>query len=266
MAKLRLYNQLEKSLLSKLQILINTDDGEEDYDLNWYPNGYAANQISIGNDGTGSNDGAFRFLRSVIPNNAKIVKAVIRVKSAVNSTKRPVFVIKGLKETDPKTFASNYTTGTVAVTNLSPTVNGTGTNWDSSMVGKKFKVNADGGRYIIQAVVSATQLTLSGNYTGTTASGQAYTISDGGSIRPKTTASVAWTPGADWAINTWYESPDISSIINELITQPEYTGKALGLVIEDNASPVSNYENIWDFNSGAANAVRLILTIVPNIN
>ncbi len=196
MAKLRLYNQLEKSLLGKLQILINTDDGEEDYDTTWYPNGYASNSISIGNDNTGSNDGAFRFLRSVIPNNAKIVKAVIRVKASVNSTKRPVWVIKGLKEPASNTFAA-------------------------------------GARP---------------------------------SARTKTTATVAWSPGADWAINTWYDSPDISAIINEIIKQDEFTGKAIGLVIEDNASPANNYENIYDFNGGAANAARLVLTLVPNIN
>ncbi len=196
MAKFRPDNKLEKSQLSKLQILINTDDGEEDYDTTWYPNGFSSNQISIGHDGTGSNDGAFRFLRPVIPNNAKIVKAVLRVKSAVNSTKRPVFVIKGIKEVSPNTFAA-------------------------------------GARP---------------------------------SVRIKTTATVAWTPGADWAINTWYDSPDIKTIIEELIKQDEYTGKALALVIEDNASPASNYENIWDFNSGAANAARLVLTLAPNIN
>ncbi len=198
MAKLRVDNKLEKNILAKLQVLLGSDDGEEDYDTTWYPNGFAANQISIGNDGTGSNDGGFRFLRSLIPNNAKIVKAVLRVKSAVNSTKRPVFVIKGIKEVSPNTFAA---------------------------------LGADRP-----------------------------------STRVKTTATVAWTPGADWAINTWYDSPDISSIINELITQAEYTGKALGLVIEDNVSPASNYENIWDFNSGAANAARLVLTLAPNIN
>lgn len=198
MAKFRPNNKLEKSILTKLQIILGSDDGEEDYDTTWYPNGFASNQISIGHDGTGSNDGAFRFLRSLIPNNAKIVKAVIRVKSAVNSTKRPVFVIKGLKEPASNTFAA-------------------------------------GG-------------------------------ADRPSTRAKTTATVAWTPGADWALNTWYESPDIKTIIQELIAQAEFTGKALGLVIEDNASPSNQYENIYDFNGGATNAARLVLTLAPNIN
>lgn len=196
MAKFRPNNKLEKKILTAMQVLLNTDDGEEDYDTTWYPNGYASNQISIGHDGTGSNDGAFRFLRPVIPNNAKIVKAVIRIKSAVNSTKRPVWVIKGLKEPASNTFAA-------------------------------------GARP---------------------------------SARVKTTATVAWTPGADWVQNQWYDSPDIKAIIEEIIKQDEYAGKALGLVIEDNSSPSNNYENIYDFNGGAANAARLILTVQPNIN
>jgi len=198
MAKFKPDNKLEKKVLSLLQVLINSDDGEEDYDTTWYPNGFGSNQISIGHDGTGSNDGAFRFLRSVIPNNAKIVKAVIRLKSGVNSTKRPTFVIKGIKEPSPNTFAA-------------------------------------GG-------------------------------ADRPSTRTKTTATVAWIPGADWAINTWYDSPDIKTIIQELIAQPEFTGKAIALVIEDNASTANHYENIYDLNSGVANSARLVLTLAPNIN
>lgn len=190
------YNRfIEKALSTKLVVLINTDDGEEDYDTTWYPNGFSVNQISMGNDGTGSNDGAFRFLRPDIPNNAKITKAVLQMKSAVNSTKRPVLVIKGIKEVSPNTFDATARP----------------------------------------------------------------------SGRTKTTATVAWIITENWAVNTWYESPDIKTIIQEIIDQAEYTGKALGLVVEDNASPLNNYENIYDFNSGQANAARLVLTLGPNI-
>lgn len=184
-----------RRMLSKFKIIVNSDDGEEDYDTTWYNNGYANNQISIGNDGTGSNDAAFRFLRFPLPNNVKITKAVLRVKSAVNSTKRPVWVIKGIKQT----------------------------------------------------------------------SALSYDQTNRPSTKPKTTATVAWTPGADWVINTWYESPDIKAIIQEIIDQTEFTNKALGLVIEDNASPSSQYENIWDFNSGAANGAQLVLTLEPDL-
>ena len=182
-------------MFSKMRIIVNTDDGEEDYDTTWYPNGFTANQISIGNDNTGSNDAGFRFLRPLLPNNVKITKAILRVKSAVNSTKRPVLVIKGIKQSSTLSFDSTHRP----------------------------------------------------------------------SQQPKTTTTVAWVPGADWAINTWYESPDIKTVIQEIIDQTEFTNKAIGLVIEDNASPANNYENIWDFNSGAANAAQLVLTLEPDL-
>lgn len=184
-----------RRLLSKYRILVNTDDGEEDYDTTWYPNGFASNQISIGNDGTGSNDAGLRFLRTPIPNNAKITKAILRVKSAVNSTKRPTLIIKGIKQ---------------------------------------------------PSVLS-------------------YDSTNRPSTKPKTTATVAWNITEDWIINTWYESPDIKAIIQEIIDQTEFTNKAMGIVIEDNASPLNQYENIWDFNSGAANVAQLVLTIEPDI-
>lgn len=184
-----------RRMISKLKIIVNTDDGEEDYDTTFYNNGFASNQISIGNDGTGDCDGGFRFLRPLIPSNAKIVKAVLRVKSAVNSTKRPTWTIKGIKQTSTLSFDATHRP----------------------------------------------------------------------SQQPKTAATVAWVPGADWAINTWYESPDISAIVKEIVEQTEFTNKAIGIVIENNASPASNYENVWDFNSGAANAAQLVLTLEPDL-
>lgn len=189
--------KLDKIIISKLKILGNNDDGEEDYDASWYPNGFGSNQISVGNDNTGSCDAGLRFLRAFIPNNAKVTSAILRVKAAVNSTKRPTLKIRGILEASPDAFAG------------------------------------DG--------------------------------SDRPSTRNKTTAAVDWDIAEDWVLNTWYESPDIASVINEIIQQSEFDGKALALSMEDDASPANQYENIWDFNSGAANAAELLLTIEPNV-
>lgn len=69
-----------------------------------------------------------------------------------------------------------YSTGTVAVTNGSTTVTGSGTAWTSDMIGQIFK-GPDSKNYIISAVGSTTELTLSSNYIGTTvASGGSYTV------------------------------------------------------------------------------------------
>lgn len=69
-----------------------------------------------------------------------------------------------------------YDTGTVSVTNGSTTVTGSGTNFVSgAQVGEAF-YGPDDNLYEIQAIVSATQLTLADAYLGSTQSGQAYKI------------------------------------------------------------------------------------------
>lgn len=75
---------------------------------------------------------------------------------------------------DPE--STNYTTGSVSVTNGSTTITGSGTNWDSSMVDKAFRLNGGNKFYRISAFVSTTQLTLANSYGEATASGQSYTI------------------------------------------------------------------------------------------
>lgn len=69
-----------------------------------------------------------------------------------------------------------YTTGTVAVTNASPTVTGTGTAFvANALAGDAFR-GPDGVIYEIISVDSNLQLTISPNYGGATAAGQAYRI------------------------------------------------------------------------------------------
>ena len=69
---------------------------------------------------------------------------------------------------------SGYSTGTVSVTNGSPTVTGSGTTW-STNVDAGSLLNVGGNRYyVVQAVNSDTSITLTENYGGTTAAGSAY--------------------------------------------------------------------------------------------
>jgi hypothetical protein len=69
-----------------------------------------------------------------------------------------------------------YDTGTVSVTNGSTAVIGSGTNFISgAQIGEAF-YGPDGRLYEIQAIVSATSLTLADPYLGSTQSGQAYKI------------------------------------------------------------------------------------------
>ena len=72
---------------------------------------------------------------------------------------------------------SQYNTGTVAVTNGSATVTGTGTAFTANVTaGDFFTVVGDNAFYTVGSVDSNTQLTLAANYAGLTASGKAYTL------------------------------------------------------------------------------------------
>lgn len=72
---------------------------------------------------------------------------------------------------------SQYTTGTVTVSNGSPTVNGSGTTWSGNVTaGSVFTITGSGVPYIVGSVDSSTQITLTGNYAGTGASGQSYSL------------------------------------------------------------------------------------------
>ncbi len=76
---------------------------------------------------------------------------------------------------DPAT-TPDYTTGTIAVTNGSNAVVGSGTTFTSGMVGKMVRVGSENTFYKVSAFTDATHITLSSNYTGTTASGLSYII------------------------------------------------------------------------------------------
>lgn len=67
-----------------------------------------------------------------------------------------------------------YSTGTIAVTNGSKVVTGTGTSWFGGLQSGWGLVGPDGRAYEIDTVNAATSITLKSNYQGSTAGGQAY--------------------------------------------------------------------------------------------
>jgi hypothetical protein len=69
-----------------------------------------------------------------------------------------------------------YTTGTVSVSQDSPTVTGSGMAWNTTMVGLAFQLAGEPAAYTISSVDSPTQLTLNGSYRGTTGAGKTYRI------------------------------------------------------------------------------------------
>lgn len=74
--------------------------------------------------------------------------------------------------------SSLYNTGTVAVTNGSKVVTGTGTGWYPTDIRNSDIVRISGSAelYFVDTVDSPTQITLDRNFTGSTASGLTYTI------------------------------------------------------------------------------------------
>ena len=78
----------------------------------------------------------------------------------------------------PPSLTPVYATGTATFTSGSATVTGSGTTWGAGMVGLWIaRTNNLPVVYRITAVASATSLTLSPAYSGTTVSGQAYAMS-----------------------------------------------------------------------------------------
>ncbi|WP_022681147.1 tail fiber domain-containing protein [Sphingobium bisphenolivorans] len=69
-----------------------------------------------------------------------------------------------------------YNAGTVAVTNNSTAVTGSGTAWVGNVDAGQSLIGPDGLPYEIASVNSATSITLATGYRGATASGQAYRI------------------------------------------------------------------------------------------
>lgn len=74
--------------------------------------------------------------------------------------------------------ASDYTTGTVTVTNDDATVAGSGTTFTAAMVGRFFKSDDDGFWYRIKTFTSTTSIELENVFQGTTAAGESFTIGD----------------------------------------------------------------------------------------
>ena len=185
-------------LFPKFSILLNSDDGEEDANSTWLESGSAGNKIYIGKDGANDAEGGFRFKQVVVLNNAKIIKAVLRMQAAGNFSNPTNLKIKGIKEPSPDTFASD------------------GSNRPS--------------------------------------------------IRAKTTAAVDWDFAGGGGDGIWVESPDIKTIIQELIGQPEFDNKAVALVIEPDTDCQDNKLAIfYDQSKGAGYEAQLILTLQPII-
>lgn len=133
---------------------------------------------------------------------------------------------------------SNYSTGTITVTNASATITGSGTSWATT-------TNAEVGEYIqlpdskwykITAIASNTSLTIELAYQGSTLAGQNYVISPWGEVQGKLNSSTAVT-------GLIRPTPDfIENHINRIWT---LDGNTLRFSVLDTSVTEENF-NDWD--------------------
>jgi subtilisin family serine protease len=77
-----------------------------------------------------------------------------------------------------------------------------------------------------------------------------------------TTASRAWDWDAPWTPNTWYESPDIAQVLQEVIARPGWSaGNAL--VILYTSSDYEEDRRFWSYDGAPDKAARLKITYEP---
>ena len=128
-----------------------------------------------------------------------------------------------------------YRAGTVAVTAGSKTVTGTNTQWQNLIFGVAPGVTfygPDGKPYEIDTVNSNTSLTLVTNYSGTTASGQAYAIDPTrsgsvASLAAQTSEVLKFSQKQFTQIQTWFTGAananvTLESPAGQTITVPSY--------------------------------------------
>lgn len=81
--------------------------------------------------------------------------------------------------------------------------------------------------------------------------------------RPRTTAYVDWDNIPAWSSGIWYDSPDITNIIEEIIAVGGWnSGNKLTLFWEDHGSTSSNsrYRQGYAYDAGASVAPKLVIT------
>jgi len=82
---------------------------------------------------------------------------------------------------------------------------------------------------------------------------------------PRTTASVAWSSIPAWTAETSYTSPDIASVIQELVNRPGWSsGNAIVIYEEDNGSTANAHRQAYSFDGSAAKAPTLHVEYVLN--
>lgn len=80
--------------------------------------------------------------------------------------------------------------------------------------------------------------------------------------RLRTTAYVTWVPEPQFP-NIWYDSPDISSIIQEIVNRAGWkSGNALAIILEHHGA-TGNERRFWSWDGSPTKAPKLEVTWTP---
>jgi hypothetical protein len=82
---------------------------------------------------------------------------------------------------------------------------------------------------------------------------------------PKTSASQVWKLASDapWMANTWYDSPDIRTVIQEVVDRPGWSaGNAVVVVFSSNTDTGSDRQ-FWSYDGDPDSAAKLVITYRP---
>lgn len=79
--------------------------------------------------------------------------------------------------------------------------------------------------------------------------------------RPRTSASVAWAAIAAWTTGTSYDSPDLTAIIQEIVSRPGWvSGNAMVLFVQNNSSTLGAYREFAAYDHAVFAAAQLLVT------
>lgn len=82
--------------------------------------------------------------------------------------------------------------------------------------------------------------------------------------RPLTSATVDWSSIGTWAANTLYSSPDLATIVQEIVNRGGWaSGNALTIFANDNSSSVGAFRDCMMYDSSAGVAAYLVITYAP---
>ena len=144
----------------------------------------------------------------------------------------------------------DYTTGTVAGTQGSNIITGTGTAWSAGMVGRVFRLgdgNDDTNYYKVTEVTDATHIKIENNFDGSTFAGKSYLIGEQPNIpqeyhfalmskgyhryyRARRDRNLAKEYSDDFSLvmlqaSGEYTGSDVSNVIESKLRHPTYQGK-----------------------------------------